>query len=472
MNVTVIRPHRDQLIAVSPLATGSRRLAQLILPVVSFEFVFVLFLFSGQYKADPRFDWIPYDATVFWGLVNSLQAVFLFLTPGFRLNQLGVGPVLVGILFAAYTASSVVWSESVDYGTYKAAYIGTICAWCLCASGLIISSSTTRLIRFFRLMFLFSGWVAIECLLFYFRNAQFGPMVDIHAMADEGAYIGLGRVVATGALICGTMWTCGIVPNWGLWNSRTGTLVALLFFVISSAVTGARGPAVAAALAIALVSILFSQGTSRISFAKGISRLGIVGAIGTAALYGYKCLFGEIPLVVMRFLAFSSSSEYYDASGEGYYRLQLFSKAFAAWLEHPVLGHGIGSFSNIWANVDERLFPHNLILELLCELGLVGLLLFMAIPCAAYFVARGQFRSADVRLKALVIALAAYAFTNTMTSGDIPDNRVIFMTIGLLCFRRTLNSQPFRPKLTLGNRPTFPKFSRRSIGSVQMSGER
>jgi O-antigen ligase len=460
MNATAIRRRRDQVVAINPLTTRPLRLAQLILPVVSFEFVFVLFLFSGQYKADPRFEWIPYDATVFWGVVNAFQALVLVLTPRLHLNRVGVPSALAGGLFALYVVGSLTWSDGVHYATYKAAYICTICVWCLCATALIISSSTTRLMRFFRLMLLFSGWVAIECLLFYVRNSQFGRVVQVHAMGNEGAYIGLGRIVAGGALVCGSMWMFGVPSNWGLWKSSLATLVALLFFVVSSAITGARGPVIAAVLAITVAGVFLYRGTSHFGVAKRISRLGIMVAIGVAALYVYRLIFGDLPLLVMRLLAFWQSSEYYDVSGQSFTRLDLFAEALRAWLEHPLFGHGIGSFPIIWENLDERLFPHNLILELLCELGLVGLLLFMAIPAAACFVARHELKAIDLRLKALLIAFAGYTFANTMTSGDIPDNRIVFMAVGLLAFRQVDSTRQSRQKLTLGYRPTFPKFSR------------
>lgn len=433
--------------------TSRRPVLQAVLAIFSFEFVFVLFLFSGQYKADPRFDWIPYDATVFWGLVNVLQGILLVIHPRFKINRAGLPVLLFTGIFAGYVVLSTTWCAGVTYATYKAAYISTICVWCLCAGALFISSNSVRLIRFFRILVLFTGWIAIECLLFYVQNSQIGTVIQVYAMAGEGAYIGLGRAISSGGLVCAVMWLFGSLPRWGLWQSRVATLFALTFFVASAAITGARGPIVAAVLAIVLVCLVLSQ----VSLARKFKRIGAVLLVVVVFASAYHLVTGEIPLALKRFLAFSDASQYYDVSGQIYSRLDLFAEAFWAWWERPVFGHGIGSFPIIWESIDERLFPHNLVLELLSELGLVGLLLFAAIPAMAFTNQRHKFRSVGMSTKALVIAFAAYTFANTMTSGDIPDNRIIFFALGLLCFRQTEGGKQLHRNLALRNRPPFPK---------------
>jgi len=436
-------------------------LSRFFLALFSFEFVFILFLFSGQYKADPRFDWIPYDATVFWGLVNVAQSILLVVKPGFKINQAGLPVVFFGVLFAIYTIASLSWGEGVNYATYKAAYISTIGAWCLCAGALIISSTTIRLVRFFRILVLFSAWIAIECVLFYSQNARFGNVVQVHAMAEEGAYIGLGRVVCGGGLVCAVMWLFGCLPGWGLWRSRLLTLVVLSFFVGSAAIAGARGPVAAAVLAVAFVCFALSQGKSEITLRKKFLRVGVVLLVCWMLAYGIQILIGDLPLVIRRFLAFADASEYFDASGASYSRIELFIEAFWAWIERPIFGHGIGSFPVIWANLDERLFPHNLVLELLCELGLIGLLLFIALPLSALAVRGRGLGASDIRLKTVVIALAAYTFANSMTSGDLPDNRVIFLAIGLLAFRQSTDLRRPPKKSILKNRRQSSSFPAR-----------
>ena len=45
----------------------------------SFELSFVLFLFAGRFKLDPRFAWVPVDLTLFWvpegGMISDVQHV-------------------------------------------------------------------------------------------------------------------------------------------------------------------------------------------------------------------------------------------------------------------------------------------------------------------------------------------------------------------------------------------------------------
>jgi O-antigen ligase len=440
-------------------ATDGARMLAALGAIVSFESVFVLFIFSGQYKADPRFEWLPMDATILFGLINVSQAILLCCDRRFRFNRIGMPIVLAGVLFACYSLMSTTWCEGVRYATYKSAYIATINMWCLFAGAMVISASAQRLVRFLSVLVVFSSWIAAECLLYYVSQARFGHVMQIDAMANEGAYIGLGRVVMTGALVCAIVWLFAGRREWGLWKSRNISFAALVFLSISGAMIGARGPMAAAVLTLIFLGMKYSEPTVRNAFSKNVGRLIAVSIVGSIAIYLYKLKTGNLPLLVLRFLAFDSNSEYYDTSGQSLMRLELFSEAVRGWLERPLFGHGIGGFPLIWGSNDERLFPHNLVLELLCELGLVGLVLFALIPIAAIRLNRLGWRQTPVFYKAIAIGLPAYAFANTMTSGDLPDNRFLFLALGLLAFRDFL--PPLKSQTKSQNQPPSDRVSQR-----------
>ena len=423
--------------AAAGLPTGRRRsrLLSLAVAAISFECVFVLFLFSGQYKADPRFEWLPLDATILFGLINAMQGLVLLCDRRFKPNPVGLPVVIAGAIFAAYVLASTLWAAGDHYAQYKSAYVGTINLWCLAAGALVISSTAERLRRFLAVLVVFAGWIGVECLLFYAHHSQYGRVMQLHAMAGESAYIGLGRVVTWGAVICAVVWMHPRSIGWPLWSSRLVSLLATLFFGMTAAMIGARGPIVAAAGSLVLVGVLYSSVKFNEKIAHSALRLGALVAACGAGAFVYRTWMGEFPLLVQRFLAFSSQSEFYDSSGQSMMRLELFSAAIEGWLEKPLHGQGVGGFSVVWANIDERLFPHNMVLELLCELGLLGTLLFATI---VLFAVRGNlptWRTTPAGIKAIVVALAASAFANTMTSGDLPDNRAVFFAIGLLAFR-------------------------------------
>ncbi len=416
-------------------ATRASRVIGIAGALVSFETIFVLFLFAGQYKSDPRFDFLPCDATILFGLINVVQGLLLLCDRRFSLNPCGVSVVGAGSAFAFYTIASTFWASGVEYAHYKAAYICTINLWCLAAAALVLTASPLRFRRFLQALLVFAGWISVENLLSYAHLAQFGRVMQLHAMGGEAAYIGLGRVVTWGAVICAVLWLFGRPSLWHLWQSRHISITLLGFFTATAALIGARGPMVAAALAVGMVAFLFPGQRAFAGFLKNTQRVAWIALSCGLASFAHKLWTGEYPLLVLRFLAFSSKSEYYDVSGSGLLRLEMYSEAFWAWWERPLFGHGVGGFSVVWANLDERLFPHNLVLELLCELGIVGFALFLFIPAAAILARRGEWRQTSLVYRAMVFALAGSAFANTMTSGDLPDNRYFFAALGLLAFR-------------------------------------
>jgi O-antigen ligase len=434
-SITTDRPVLRQAAGSLHAARDGSRLLSITTAAVSFECVFVLFLFSGQYKADPRFEWLPLDATILFGLINAMQGLVLLCDRRFKPNPVGLPAFIAGVAFAAYVFASTLWATGQHYAQYKSAYVGTINLWCLAAGALVISSTPERLRRFLADLVLFASWIGVECLLSYAHQAQYGRVMQLHAMAGESAYIGLGRVVTWGAVVCAVVWMHPRSIGWPLWSSRLVSLLAMLFFGITAAMIGARGPIVAAAGSLVLVGLLYSSTKLNEKIAQNTLRLGSLATACVAAAFAYRAWMGEFPLLVQRFLAFSSQSEFYDSSGQSMMRLELFSAAIEGWLEKPLHGQGVGGFSVVWANIDERLFPHNMALELLCELGLLGAVLFAMIVLLATRGNVTSWRTTSAGMKAMVVALAASAFANTMTSGDLPDNRVVFFAIGLLAFR-------------------------------------
>ena len=102
------------------------------------------------------------------------------------------------------------------------------------------------------------------------------------------------------------------------------------------------------------------------------------------------------------------------------------------WLQRPLFGHGMGAWPVLHFQGDFRAYPHNLILEIMVEFGLCGLGLFVWLLIAA---ARGLgpvARIASDPLRVIVLMVAVGAMANAMVSGDIPDNRFLFASLGLM----------------------------------------
>ncbi|MEN8129861.1 MAG: O-antigen ligase family protein [Pseudomonadota bacterium] len=84
-----------------------------------------------------------------------------------------------------------------------------------------------------------------------------------------------------------------------------------------------------------------------------------------------------------RYLSLVSSDTRQSASAEG--RIQGMKDEFIVALERPLIGHGLGTSREAKANADAGwLISHNLYLEILIEIGLVGLLIFFSFIKSIY----------------------------------------------------------------------------------------
>ncbi len=103
--------------------------------------------------------------------------------------------------------------------------------------------------------------------------------------------------------------------------------------------------------------------------------------------------------------------------------------AFEKWLEQPILGWGIGEF-RIQHEMLE--YPHNILLEILMELGLVGALLFF-FPCLT--AAGNCIRTVPVASRWVEPCLALMFLTSFLAhltvSGYLADDRVFFTYLGV-----------------------------------------
>jgi O-antigen ligase len=86
-------------------------------------------------------------------------------------------------------------------------------------------------------------------------------------------------------------------------------------------------------------------------------------------------------------------------------------------------GLGIGSFGIVYDGVDERQYPHNVILEIWFELGIIGVTLF-AILLLLYF--------KKIRLNLNFLLIFIFLFLNSMKSYSLVDSRVMFGILSIL----------------------------------------
>jgi O-antigen ligase len=104
-------------------------------------------------------------------------------------------------------------------------------------------------------------------------------------------------------------------------------------------------------------------------------------------------------------------------------------------LQNPIFGVGTGGWPVAVYGLDMRTYPHNFFVEIAAEHGVVitGLLvaLFgaMAVRWAAAYRRAG---SEDRSLLVLTLVLFVYLFGNIQFSGDLIDNRLLWILMGAM----------------------------------------
>ena len=190
--------------------------------------------------------------------------------------------------------------------------------------------------------------------------------------------------------------------------------------VVALIAAGSRGPIVAFAFGlVTLIGLAAASGRTR-------TRLLIVaGALLVAMIL--------VPLVVpgssigRSLSAVLGSSAGLSSNG----RSDLWSQAFTAFNLHPLLGVGWGGFAAL--NPSE-LYPHNILLEVSTELGIVGAAVVVGIVGGGARTLISIWRSTRGTEKlqaALLISLLLTAFVNALFSGAIQDNAHVWLWAGL-----------------------------------------
>lgn len=383
----------------------------------SFELSFVLFLFAGRFKLDPRFAWVPVDLTLlFFAASVCLGFVALFrrnfLVTNGALTQTGLA-----LLFFVWMLVTLAWSPGGEYAVQKTLTAVVFGTWSLAGAALIIAPDPARVRRLFFWVCAFAAWVAIETVLLILRD---GAVNFVRTFDSD--YLSLGGVLSVAASV---LLAVGIASRLGVVRSL---LVAGLFvgFVLLLFPLGGRGPLVGVAFAGVFGLLLVLTGRMSGGASRGRSLVVILAILAASIAGGTLLIEGdEYALAAERFSLLLEGGLGESAAT----RLDYYTATLAFIGEHPVLGVGVGGWPVHMGFGMVRDYPHNLFLETQVELGLPGTLLLVVL--LGYSVRLWSAGRLDpLRLAAMLVFLNL--FIGSMFSNDLSDNRVLFFALGLL----------------------------------------
>ncbi|NLA25469.1 MAG: O-antigen ligase family protein [Bacteroidales bacterium] len=118
------------------------------------------------------------------------------------------------------------------------------------------------------------------------------------------------------------------------------------------------------------------------------------------------------------------------------YSLDLISDNF----ENSMIGYGIGSFGVLYDGKDSRNYPHNILLEIWVEAGLIGLMLFLTFLIIVF--------TKNIRgINYIHILVLIFILLNALKSNSYIDIRVYFAVFGM--FMLSSNSRFFTKESNL-----------------------
>jgi O-antigen ligase len=405
-------PRRTMNLAEPPILLSPRAVLS---SLFSFEALVVLYMFAGNYKADPRFAWIPVDPTALFFALSVAVGGLIIVRKGIPKKALPI--VFAMVCLVAWLWVSLLWSPSGIYGPHKVFLMTTLALWSLIAGALIIAPSPKRVRRLFTLLLLFAIFMGIDAVLVYAESGGGFYRRETLDGAFEGYHLLLGRICGPGALIALVGW---------LYNRgrTTGRLCLLLFFALGFvlAIGGGRGPLLSTALPL-LIAIALSV------------RLPARKILISRALFSVLVLLLAMPVGLALYTTATGQRlgtiDRLERLAEGNPRTALYAETIEISRRALVLGHGTGSWPVLAGRGDQKSYPHNLFLEIVAENGLVGLILFLALLWVAFRpVSLERLRRDPQALCAMM--LFANALLNAMTTADLVGNRAVFMMLGVL----------------------------------------
>lgn len=381
------------------------------------EFYFALFLFAGAFKQVSTGAFFL-DLSML-GLLLSATLVLIEVINEPKINKSIIQPIGIYILLAMFILLSLFYSSSHLYGLDKAVRFISFTAWAFIGPFFIFKNKRDieKFIFYSILISVIMSCYAVKDLKSSLGNAYIG-----FVSVNGSNYLSLGRVSAMGILLILLFY---IISNKNL-MIKIMAFIGIILNLVSLFASGSRMPLVALVCMLVYIAISSIKIKKKIYIRKGFNLFFIVILLSVCVL-GTLAKAGVFDTMIYRFQVLLTDSGGGE-SAEG--RTDRYDFAFKLFAENPIVGEGIGGFGYNYNDTDARGYPHNIFLEIIAELGLVGLVLFLLLifRCIApYFYRSGK----DDSFSYSIFIVFLFYFLNANISGDLNDNRVMFCFMSL-----------------------------------------
>lgn len=368
------------------------------------ELALALYVVVGDVKGDDRIAAVlPVDLTLALGAILLAGMVLNFL----RRKRMAAMPPT----YLLFVALVVLMTASLNYTPVFSAGLEKLGRF-LTVTGIVIVApffvlGTPRAMKRF-----LAGFGVIAFAICAWSLSNLGGSERLTTPSDNT--IGLGHIACALILL---IWFA-VIPSYRF-PQRILTYLLLSVPALALIGSGSRGSAIACAVVI-LLSPLFRRPL--------ILDLACLAGLGLAAFP-----FANIPASSLDYLGTLVRAQSVAALLE--FRGDLVNYGWKLLQQHPLIGTGIQGFRYFSPNPELYKWPHNIFLEIACELGILAALIVCAIFVSAVLEARRQLKdrtSPYFVFSQVVAALLFAGIINGTNTGDINSDRATWLFVSLV----------------------------------------
>ncbi|HEY6442168.1 MAG TPA: O-antigen ligase family protein [Candidatus Acidoferrales bacterium] len=377
------------------------------------EVALALYVVIGDLKGDDRIAaLLPVDLTLALGAL-LLVGIALNLLRHKRVVRMPASYFLFIALVAIMTAS-LTYTPVFDAGLEKLGRFLTVTGIVIVAPFFLLGTRQ-QTVRFFA-SFAVAAFAICAWSLFALGGSE-------RLVTPSNNTIGLGHIACALILI---LWFAAL-PFFSF-PRRFFVYPLLSVPVLALIGSGSRGPAIACALVILGSAVM--------------CRSRILDLVCALALGSAILPFARVPGSAIQYLGTLVSGR--SVSGLLSFRYDLLEYGWRLLQQHPLVGTGIQGFRYYSPNPELYKWPHNIFLEIACELGIPAALIACTIFAAAIAEAIRQLRdtiSPAFLLSQLAAALLVVGAVNATNTGDINSDRLTWLFLSLVFVMRGVRTR-------------------------------
>jgi O-antigen ligase len=320
--------------------------------------------------------------------------------------------IFLFVLFTLVFVSSIIYSREVNYGTLKITRFAVFEVLAFVAPLLLLKNSSHV-----RQFVIASTVGSIALVIRDVLQLIYASPLLVQGDADITR---IGDAMLIGITIL-------IALYYGVARSRSINNLVLAVLAAGMIVCAARSPLLALVITILISAGMVRGGmVSRKKILIGAAIFVVVGAIAFQWLEALPWARGKVSWKENELVSVAHGS--LVTGGTISDRLSYNASALEALKEHPLFGLGAGGWARFYSQDEVPRFPHDFVLEVAAEQGLIGFVLLLALLAMLF---RASYRIRDRKDLGFLFPVLTFCVIYNMLTGDI-ENRQLWFWLGMV----------------------------------------